>query len=54
MKDLKIHYEVEGVIATANDEFEMEIRKLAEKFGLQFERERFDSVNRIRMIYFCK
>jgi len=54
MKDLKIYYEVEGTIATANDNFEIEIKKLAEKFGLRFKRSNFDSVNRIRMSYFRK
>jgi len=54
MKDLKIYYEVEGTIATANDNFEIEISKLISKFGLRFVRDHFDSVNRIRMIYFRK
>lgn len=54
MKDLKIYYEVEGTIATANDEFEIEIKKLAEKFGLRFVRDHFEEANRIRMIYFRK
>ena len=53
MKDLKIYYQCEPG-GKQNDAFEVEILKLAEKFGLQFKRGHFDSVNRIRMSYFRK
>lgn len=52
MKDLKIYYEIQGTMATRNNAFEVEVLKLAKKFGLRFVRDHFDSVNRIRMVYF--
>lgn len=53
MDDLKIYYQCQ-LGGIQNNAFEVEIKKLAEKFGLRFKRGNFDSVNRIRMSYFRK
>ena len=51
MKDLQIYYKDFNLI---NKEFDKEIEKLAEKYGLKFSGSGFSFVHKIRNIQFIK
>lgn len=51
MKDLKIYYKYNERI---NSEFDKEIEKIAEKFGLKFIASGFDYENKIRDIHYVE